>query len=256
MKHYAGYIFDLDGTVYRGGKLIAGAGETLARLRARGARVVFLSNNPTYTREQYAAKLTRLGVPCGLDEVANSSYAIIRELKRDAPSARLYVVGEQVFVNELRQAGLAFAATPEETDIVVLAFDRTFHYGKWHFAHQALKRGAQLWATNPDRTCPTEDGDTPDCGSLIPAIETSSGRKLDRMTGKPSAAIVRVAAELLGLPIRDCLMVGDRLETDVLMGHTAGCDTAVVLTGITTRDMLAKTPIKPDYVLESIAELA
>ena len=256
MKQYAGYIFDLDGTVYRGGKLIAGAGETLARLRARGARVVFLSNNPTYTREQYAAKLTRLGIPCGVAEVANSSYAIIQELKRDAPKARLYPVSEQAFIGELRDAGFTFARTPEETDIVVLAFDRTFHYGKWFFAHQALKRGAQLWATNPDRTCPTEDGDTPDCGSLIPAIETSSGHKLDRMTGKPSAAIVRVASELLGVPIRQCLMVGDRLETDVKMGHNAGCDTAVVLTGITTREMLATTEIRPDYVLESIAELA
>ncbi len=256
MKPYPGYIFDLDGTVYRGGRLIPGAAETLARLRARSARVVFLSNNPTYTREQYAAKLARLGIPCAVAEVANSTYAVIRELQRDAPAARLYVVGEPVLVNELRDAGFALAATPEETDIVLLAFDRTFHYGKWLFAHRALRRGAQLWATNPDRTCPTEEGDTPDCGSLIPAFEASSGRKLDRMTGKPSPAIVRVAAECLGVPIGDCLMVGDRLETDVLMGRNAGCDTAVVLTGITTPDMLAGSDIRPDYVLQSIADLA
>ena len=155
MKQYAGYIFDLDGTVYRGSRLIPGADAALARMRQRGARIVFLSNNPVRDRDRYVEKIRGLGISCTLDEILNSSYVITETLKKEAPNARLYVVGEASIQRELQAAGLRFAGTPAETDIVVLAFDRTFHYGKLAFAHEALKRGAKLWATNPDRTCPT-----------------------------------------------------------------------------------------------------
>ncbi len=256
MKQYAGYIFDLDGTIYRGSRLIPGADAALARLRARGARIIFLSNNPVRDRDRYVEKIRALGISCALEEILNSSYVLTEELKREAPGARLYVVGEASIKRELQAAGFRFAASPEETDIVVLAFDRTFHYGKLAFAHEALKRGAQLWATNPDRACPTDNGDIPDCGAIIAAVETCSGRKLDRMTGKPSATMVRVAAQRLGLPIAQCLIVGDRLETDMLMAREAGCDSALVLTGITSPEMLKDSPIQPTYVLKSVAELA
>lgn len=255
MKRFGGYILDLDGTVYLGGRLIPGADETIAKLRRRSG-LVFLSNNPSRNRESYARKLSALGIPCTPDDIVNSSYVITEVLKREAPDARLYVVGEASICAEMRAAGLKMAGSPEETDIVVLSFDRTFHYGKWAFAHRALRHGARLWATNPDRTCPTEDGDTPDCGALMAAVETASGRSVERMTGKPSAAILDVAAARLRLPLSDCLMVGDRLETDIQMACDAGCASALVLTGITSRAMLKDSAMRPDYVLESVTELA
>ena len=255
MRKFAGYIFDLDGTVYRGGRLIPGADGVLRKLRERGAGIVFLSNNPTRSREQYVAKLGALGIPARLEDIVNSSSVLIAELQREAPDARLYVVGEACLQAELRQAGFKLAEDPAETDLVVLSFDRTFHYGKLFFAHLAVKRGARLWATNPDRTCPTEEGDTPDCGAIIAAVETCTGRKVERIAGKPFPAILNVAARRLNLPLSACLLVGDRLETDILMARNAGCPSALVLTGVTSREMLNDSRIQPDYVLGSIAEV-
>lgn len=255
MRQYPGYIFDLDGTIYRGHTLVPGADETIRRLRARGARIVFVSNNPARSRVAYAQKLSALGIPATPEDVVNSSGVLIQELRREAPHARLYVIGEPAFREEMRQAGLTLVEDPAQTEIVVLAFDRTFHYGKLLGAHLALKRGARVWATNPDATCPTADGDTPDCGLYIAAIERLTGRPIDRMTGKPSAAMIAAAARQLGMPPADCLIVGDRLDTDIRMAQNAGCASAVVLTGVTSRETLRAAPRPPDYVLESVAQL-
>ncbi len=255
MQQFAGYILDLDGTVYRGGRLIAGAAEAIARLRQHGARIAFLSNNPTRGAAQYAAKLTALGVPATPDDILTSSQVLIRELTREAPGASLLVVAEPVLEKALREAGFSLDGSPEEAQFVVLSFDRTFHYGKLRAAYRAVKAGARLWATNPDRACPTEEGETPDCAAIIAAVEACTGATLERCAGKPSTAILEEAARRMGLPLDRCLTVGDRLETDILMARNAGCCSALVLTGVTPREALTQSDIQPDFVLESIAEL-
>jgi NagD protein len=255
MERFDGYILDLDGTVYRGGRLIEGADRAVAAIRAAGSCVTFLSNNPTRSREQYAAKLSALGIPATPDEIVTSGQVLIEELTREAPGATLVVVAEPVLEKALRDAGFQLAAAPEEAQFVILSFDRTFHYGKLRAAHNAAKAGARIWATNPDRACPTEDGDTPDCAAIIAALEACSGRKLEHCVGKPSTAILEGVARRMSLPMEKCLMVGDRLETDILMARNAGCGSALVLTGVTLREALDRSDIKPDFVLESIADL-
>jgi HAD superfamily hydrolase (TIGR01450 family) len=154
VKQYQGYLLDLDGTIYLGEQLIPGADQVVEALRERGAKVLFLSNKPLARRETYAAKLTRLGVPAGPEDVMNSPLASARYLSRQHPAARIYVLGEQPLIDELAAAGLHFAESQETTDLVLVSWDRDLTYDKLDWAHQALMLGARFFATNPDVTCP------------------------------------------------------------------------------------------------------
>jgi NagD protein len=255
MIAYRGYIFDLDGTLYRGDDPISGAPQTVAELRQQGCGVIFVSNKPLERREVYAEKLTRLGIPAAPEEVINSSLVLVSYLTREMPGARVFPIGERPLWDELAAAGVDICETPEKIDVVVASFDRTFDYRKLNIGFQALRRGARFLATNADRTCPVTDGEVPDAGAIIGALEGCSRRKVELVVGKPSALIVEMALERLRLPAAACLMVGDRLETDILMGQQAGMGTALVLTGVSRREDLADALVQPNYVLESVAEL-
>ena len=250
-----GYIFDLDGTIYLGERLIPGARETIEKLKSLSKKIVYLSNKPLQTREDYASKLTRLGVPTQPHEVINSSLVMARWLSREAPGAAIYVIGEIPLVEELVRAGFRISEKAGEIQYVIASFDRTFDYRKLNIALQALKKGARFIATNPDRTCPVEGGEIPDCAAVIGAVEGMTGMKVEAVVGKPSDTMIRVAVDSMGLGPQDCLLVGDRLETDMVMGRKAGMATALVLTGVTNREMLKKSVIQPDFVWESVAEI-
>jgi NagD protein len=252
---YKAYIFDQDGTIYLGSRLIPGAAETIARLRAAGSRTIFLSNNPTKTREQYAEKMTNLGIPTDVDDIVNSSYVMVQWLLENTPWACLYVIGEGAITGELKTAGFTLSENPGEVDVVVASFDRTFDYHKLQVAFDAINAGARLVATNPDRYCPTPSGGEPDCAAIIAAIEACTGVRCDPVVGKPSPIMVKTIMEKLGLPPRDCIMVGDRLETDIRMGIDAGMATCLVMTGDADQKKLEASGLRPTLVLESIAEL-
>ncbi|MDR7400706.1 MAG: HAD-IIA family hydrolase [Armatimonadota bacterium] len=252
---YRGYAVDLDGTVYLGDTLLPGADRAVDTLRRSGARVVFLSNNPLYTREDHAAKLTRLGIPTPPEDVINSSAVLARYLASTAPGARLFVIGEESVKSELAAAGLRLVERPEDVDYVVACFDRTFDYRKLRAGFAALRRGARFVATNLDPYCPTPDGGLPDAGAVVAALEAATGRRVEEVAGKPSPIMARVLLERLGTPVEDTLVVGDRLETDVALGKKMGCATAVVLTGATTPEMVERCPEPPDFVLATLAEV-
>jgi len=264
---YDGYIFDLDGTIYLGEQLIPGAREKVAWIRGSGRRVVFLSNKPLEPRANYAAKLTRLGISAEPEDVVNSTQALVHYLRQHHANARLFVVGEEALVQELGQAGFEVVAPIravhrveqleqiDRIDVVVAAFDRTVDYAKLNTAHQALARGARFFATNGDRTCPVEGGEIPDCGGVIAFLEATTGRKVEMVAGKPSGHILKAALARLAAPLERCLMVGDRLATDMAMGETAGMDTALVLTGVTQPQMLESSPWHPTMVLASVADV-
>ena len=196
---YRGWLFDLDGTIYVGERLVPGAAEVVAALRAEGRRVAFLSNKPLETRADYARKLTRLGIP-------------VRRRRRDQlppwcwpgtsggldPGAPVYVIGEPPLLAEMRAHGFE-VRDDERVRWVVIAFDRTFTYAKLNTALQAVKGGARLIATNPDRTCPVEGGEIPDCAGMIAAVEAVTDRKVETIVGKPSPIILEVALAALGV---------------------------------------------------------
>ena len=252
---YRGWLFDLDGTVYRGEDLIPGAEATIAALRADGRRVVFLSNKPLQTRADYARKLTKLGIPTGDGEVLNSSIVLARHLATRDPGAPVFVIGEPPLIAELRAHG--FEVRPDHrVRWVVIAFDRTFDYAKLNTALQAVRHSdARLIATNPDRTCPTEDGEIPDCAGMIAAVEAVTGRTVDTIVGKPSPIILDVALGTLGVTASEAVIVGDRIDTDILMGKRLGLGTVLVLSGITAAGDPRIEEMRPDLVLPSIKEL-
>lgn len=252
---HRGWLFDLDGTIYLGERLIPEADSVIAALRGAGRRVVFLSNKPLQTRAEYAAKLTRLGIPAGADEVVNSSLVLARYLRRLDPGAPVFVIGEPPLVAELEAHGLV-VRRDHHVRWVVIAFDRTFDYAKLNTALQAVRKSdARLIATNPDRTCPTEDGEIPDCAGMTAAVEAVTGRQVEAIVGKPSPVILEVALEALGLGARDCAIVGDRIETDITMGKRLGLATVLVLSGVTRANDPRIAEIAPDLVLGSIEEL-
>lgn len=261
-----GLVMDLDGTVYLGDAALPGAVEGIAELRRQGRRILFVSNKPLEPRDAYARKLTRLGIPATPDDVITSGFVLGDHLARTEPRLNLYVVGEENLLNELRGHGLKIVnefmdqdplavIQPRGVDAVVVAFDRTLNYRKLNTAYQALRSGARFFATNADKVCPMPDGAIPDAGGTIAALEHMTGRKVELLAGKPSPLITDVAMHKLKLPAERVMMVGDRLETDILMGQRAGMLTAVTLTGVSTREDAARVPSPPDFVIENIGEL-
>ena len=251
---HRGWLFDLDGTVYRGEALIPGADGAIAALRAAGRRVAFLSNKPLQTRADYARKLTGLGIPTRADDVVNSSLVLARHLARLDPGATVFVIGEPPLIAELRAHGFEVRSDPR-VRWVVIAFDRTFDYAKLNIALQAVRQGARLIATNPDRTCPTEDGEIPDCAGMTAAVEAVTGQAVEVIVGKPSPIMLEVALERLGVAARECVIVGDRLETDMVMGKRLGLATVLVLSGVTREGDPGIAETAPDLVLASIRDL-
>jgi HAD superfamily hydrolase (TIGR01450 family) len=251
-----GFIFDLDGTLYRGDQLIPRADEAVRCLRGLGKRLAFVSNKPIGTREEYAAKLNRLGIGCSVDEVINSPLVLARYLQKHRPGAKCFPVAEEPVIKELLAHGLRLSEDPKEIEVVVVAFDRTFDYRKLNIAYRASLHGAELIATNPDRTCPMPDYDLPDAACMIAAIEACTQRKVEPIVGKPSEIMLREGLEILGLKASQCAMVGDRPETDMLMARRAGLVGVLVLTGVTSAGDLGSLPAEPDYVLNSVADIA
>jgi NagD protein len=252
---HRGWLFDLDGTVYLGDALIPGADVAVAALRAAGRKVAFLSNKPLQSRAEYAEKLTRLGIPATAGDVVNSSAVLARHLAHLDPGAPVFVIGEASLVGELHAAGFEIRAD-SRVRWVVISFDRTFDYAKLNTALQAVTRnGARLIATNPDRTCPVEGGEIPDCAGMIAAVEAVTDRTVEIVVGKPSPLILEAALAVLGLPARECVIVGDRLETDILMGKAQGLGTILVLTGVTRPGDGRIDEVAPDLVLRSIRDV-
>lgn len=255
---YDAYVFDLDGTVYLGDALLPRAGETIRALRAAGRRTVFLSNNPTHTVADYARRLTRLGLETPEEDIVNSSLVMADFLGRLRISdgiERLFVVGEPPLQAVLAGAGFQLVDDAASTDAVIASFDRTFAYRKLQVAFDAIRAGARFFATNADRYCPVPGGGEPDAAAVIAAIEACTGVRCEAVVGKPSREMTDAILGRLGIAPERCLMVGDRLETDVRMGLDAGMGSALVLTGATTEAGLAASDVRPQFVLRDLGDL-
>ena len=260
LRLYDGYLFDLDGTIYLGDTLLPGAHRLVSTLREMGRHVLFLSNNPTKDPQMYAEKLSRLGIPTDPDQVVNPLVTLASWLRREAPGSRVFVLGSDPLRRAVVGAGCTLSEDPEQIDIVVASYDTSFDYRKLQIAFDALwqHRRARLVTTNPDAYCPMPGGrGEPDAAAILAAIEASTGARCEANLGKPDPVMLNTAAAVLGLRPQDCLMVGDRLSTDIAMAVDAGIDSALVLTGDSTRGMAADLPShrRPTYILDRIDAL-
>ena len=260
-------LLDLDGVVYLGPRLIPGVKNALRTLAKRGIRLLYVTNNSTLTRAGFASKLRALGLPAPDPSVMNAAFAAAALIRRrHGKNARVVVVGEHGLPQELRSAGLR----PYETrtraawerwrmnagriSAVVTSFDRTLTYWKLCAALDALNAGAELVAANMDPTWPSEQGIMPGTGSLVSLLAFASG-KTPIIAGKPDPAMFRMLLKAHRLSPAETLVIGDRLDVDIVAGKRLGARTAIVLTGLTTRGEISRSRIKPDFILDGLGDL-
>lgn len=256
---FDGYVFDLDGTVYVGDELLPGSARLLEALRELGRRVLFVSNNPTRTLRGYTEKLGALGVHASEEDVVNTLVTTVDWVLRECPDACVFAIAEEPLLSALRDAGVRLSEDPGAIDVVIASFDRTLEYRKLQIAFDALWRrnDTRFVATNPDNYCPTPLGGQPDAGAVIAALEACTGRRCEIQFGKPGPVMIDTITRRLELPSEDCVVVGDRLYTDLAAAQTAGMAGAVVLTGETDTaalEALAEHE-RPQFVLDRIDRL-
>lgn len=248
-------IVDLDGTVVVGGSLVPGADAGVRALREAGLAVVFLTNNPTRSPERWAEHLTELGVPADPGAVLTSAEATRGYLDEHYAGAAVLAIAGDVVVDQLRSADVTFTDVPTDADVVVAGFDTSFDYDDVTTGLRAIRAGADLVGTDPDRWVPTDEGPIPGSGTVVNAVAGAAETEPTAVLGKPARVTAELALARLGVPADECLLVGDRLNTDVAMGERAGMETAVVLTGATDDDALAAADVAPDHVLDSLADV-
>jgi HAD superfamily hydrolase (TIGR01457 family) len=253
LVRYDGFLFDLDGVLYRGPEPIEGAAEAVRAVRAADRPVVFMTNNATRTPDEVAAFLRKLGFEASPAEVVTSATATAAMLSERA-GAGAFVIGERGLRDALTSAGLDLLdGDPEHADLVVVGLDRQLTYAKLKRAALLVQRGAELVASNPDRTFPQTDGLWPGAGSLLAAVEAATGAT-PTIVGKPHPPLFESARDRAGA--RNPLVVGDRLDTDIAGANRLGWDSLLVLTGVSTEEDLATAPERPTYVAPDLRFLA
>jgi HAD superfamily hydrolase (TIGR01450 family) len=253
------YIFDMDGTIYLGGRPFDFAKRFIKNLRASGRRVLFFTNNASHTSPFYLKKLERLGFEPGEDEIMTSGDVTLEFLKRHRAGKSVYLVGTDELVEEYAAKGINLVngeADPREADIVITSFDTSLTYEKLNIACRLIRNGAEYLSTHPDFNCPTEDGFIPDSGAIAALVTASTG-KTPTYFGKPYKETVEMIGEATGFARDEMCIFGDRLYTDIALGKSFGVTSVLVLSGETTEeDVDAALPKdKPDFAFASLDDV-
>jgi 4-nitrophenyl phosphatase len=246
-------VMDMDGVLYRGEHVVPGARETLEALSRQGGEVAFLTNNASMHRDDLVAKMVRLGLPCTVEQMWGSAYITARYLVKNAPDARVFLVGTQGMAREMQEAGLTVMPTHEGVTHVVAGLDRTVTYEKLTHAHYAIRSGATFIATNLDPTYPDSPTTTSPGGGAIVSVLRTSTQVEPLVMGKPQTTGIALIAESWGVAAEAMAAVGDCLDTDIACANNFGCLSLLVLTGITKREeaekasgVLQPTALLPD----------
>ncbi|NOU96258.1 HAD-IIA family hydrolase [Paenibacillus sp. LMG 31456] len=256
-----GFLLDLDGTLYHGDKPIPYAAEFIGWLRKQGYPYLYVTNNSSRTPEQVADHLRKVGIEAEPSEVLTSSQAAALYMQEKQSGKRVFAVGENGLRQALHDADFTVISDDElkTPDYVVQGIDRDFNYGKLATAVRHIRNGATSVLTNPDHLLPWNNELQPGAGSIGAAIERASQAK-PVVIGKPSPIIMNYAIGKLGLPLEQIWVVGDNLLTDIQGGLAAGCRTALVLSGLVSRDTLQEqqqlTGVRPELVCGQLMELA
>ena len=247
-----GLAIDMDGTIYKGMEPIPGAKEFISKLNDNGIPYMFVTNNSSKGRREYYQKLRRMGFDIDMDNVLTSGTAALRFLKNERPGRKVYVIGTESYMEDVREYGIE--ADDTDPDIVLLTYDRELTYDKINKGYRFIKHGAEFIATHPDDLCPTEDDYDVDIGAFI-AMYARVLKEGPLIIGKPNRLLLDMAASEMGIPSDSIAMVGDRLYTDIRMAYDNGLPSILVLTGETSLEDLDGSDMKPTYVLGSVAEI-
>jgi NagD protein len=245
------WLTDMDGVLVREEHALPGAAEFLARLIDKQRRFLVLTNNSIYTPRDLAARLTRSGLDVPEEAIWTSALATAAFLDDQLPGGSAYVIGEAGLTTALHEAG--YTLTDTDPDFVVLGETRTYSFEAITKAVRLIGKGARFIATNPDVTGPSAEGPLPATGSVAAMITKATGRE-PYFLGKPNPMMFRSALNRIEAHSESTVMVGDRMDTDVVAGIEAGLETILVLTGSTTLDDVERYPFRPARVLPSIPQ--
>lgn len=252
LDDFAAYLMDMDGVLVRGAQLIPGAAEFIARLRAAEKPFLILTNSSVYTPRDLQARLAHNGLDVTPEALYTSALATARFVQSQCPGGRAYVIGEAGLTTALHDVG--YVLTDQNPDYVILGETLSYSFQRLSRAVQLVKAGARFIATNPDVVGPTEEGLIPATGAVAALIAAATGVK-PYFVGKPNPLMMRSALRQMGAHSETSVMIGDRMDTDIVAGTEAGMRTILVLSGVTQREEVDRFPYRPTYTLESVARI-
>lgn len=253
LKEVRCFVLDMDGTFYRGGRLLPGSLAFYEGARSSGRRVLFLTNNSSRDGDYYVEKLRNMGCAAGEGDVYTSGMATCRYLERVMPGRKVFLLGNRYLKSEFRKFGIRLSQ--DDPGIVVVGYDTTLDYDKLCRVCALVRSGLPYIATHPDYNCPTETGFVPDIGAIIAFIQASTGRAPDYVVGKPNEGIVEGMLELTGMSAGELCICGDRLYTDIATGVNHGLLSVCVLTGEATPEDIDGSALKPDLVFDGLSDI-
>ena len=252
LSNQKAFFIDMDGVINKGNQLIPGAAEFVEKLKVGNYKFLFITNNSYYTPEELRDRLADLGIDVEPEHFYTSAMATARFLKYQRKSFSAYVIGGKGLKKELEAVGVTL--TNKKPDYVIVGETEEYDYEKIIEATFLIGEGAKFIATNPDITGPTPRGPVPACGALVAPIEKVTGVKA-YFLGKPNPAMMYWARKRLKVHTMNSFMIGDRMDTDIVGGLEAGMTCCLVLSGVTTLEIMNKYPYQPDYIFDSIADI-
>ena len=252
MDSIKNYLIDMDGVILRGTTLIPGAAEFVQRLRTQGIPFLIFTNNSLYTQRDLQVRLSYMGLDVPPEAIFTSALATAQFLHAQRPSGRAYAIGESGLTTALHDIG--YILTDQEPEYVVLGETTTYSFERITRAIRFVTAGARFIATNPDVMGPGEGGIVPGTGAVASLISAATGVK-PYYVGKPNPLMMRTALRTLNAHSEDSVMIGDRMDTDIVAGLESGLRTILVLTGVTKREQVGRFTYRPTWVRESIADV-
>lgn len=248
-----GFICDMDGVIYHGNQILPGVAEFIDWLHKENKEYLFLTNNSGYTPRELNQKLKRMGLDVPEEHFYTSALATAAFLRNQAPGCSVYAIGEAGLLNALYDAGITM--NDVNPDYVVIGEGKAYSLDTLTKATNLVLQGAKLIGANSDVSGPIENGISPACGALVAPIELATGTKA-YFCGKPNPLMMRTGLRMLGCHSEDAVIVGDRMDTDVIAGLESGADTVLVLSGVSTRDTLKTYGYRPTMVLDGVGDIA
>jgi NagD protein len=246
------FIIDMDGVLVHGNRIIPGADAFIQKLREQQRKFLLLTNNPVYTPRDLAHRLQAIGIEITEKQIFTSALATALFLHRQRPDGKAFVLGESGLTEAIHNIG--YIITDMNPDYVVLGETLAYNFQMIKKAIRLIHDGARFIATNPDPSGPSEDGLVPACGAMAALIEEASGVS-PFFIGKPNALMMRTALNYLNVHSENTIMVGDRMDTDIVAGVTSGMETILVLSGVTNEKDIDKFPYVPNHILETVADI-
>ena len=247
-----GFICDMDGVIYHGNKILPGVVEFVEWLQKEEKHFLFLTNSSERSPRELRQKLLRMGLDVGEEHFYTSALATAAFIKSQNPTATAYVIGEAGLINALYESGITM--NDVNPDYVIVGETSNYNYASIEKAVGLIFNGAKLIGTNSDLTGPSEKGIIPACRALVSPIELTTGSSAYYL-GKPNPLMMKTGLKMLGVSVEDAVIVGDRMDTDIISGIESEIETALVLSGVTTIEGLRQYPYRPKYIFEGVGEI-